>query len=731
MKKKSLVVSTLLFIGSLALIFIGFMFIFTSMRSLTGVTGELAYDSRTYYLTGLTAIEDVTLGAWCSAVISNIGNLFNGVDLYFSVMDDTTISFIILAAIALIILIIQIVSFVKSKKGSMFLWLLFDAGLVFTLLVALVFIRTYHGNPVELGSAFFTNSYIWSVFQDGSTLLKIVVVIFLLGAALYIIMTVVMLILIPVYAILTPRVKTETAPEAIEETAPEARPYQQIPVYGGEGTVNNINTVGATSPLVVQYFNNCPPMGPAPDGYRCPPPCPCPCEEEHEPEHECECECDCDCDCGLNEDEVKDIVDERLNELVGDKFDGDDYELVYETEDGEEVEYVDFDDIKSIIKKEVEAALEDLMPLRAAEPVKEEPKVEEKPVEPVEAIVEDEKDEEEPLVATPVATDEAGKIATVAPIIVAVPADAVEEDITEAVEEALGHTEPETEELTEDEIRSLVGEELRELLKELPRPVKKKVTHKIITQQVVAGEVTTEVKAEEPVEETPAETVSEAPVEEPKVEEAPTEPIVEEKIEETVVEPVVVEVKAPQTVVEEENFVDPFAQTKAEAKAEPAIAQPEVRGKESTIEKGEIINLNFYERIAQGDETLRNNYNALKGLLMSYGLKDRLSNTGDTFKLSKATYAKITCQGDSLKIYLALDPKDYLGTSIPVQDVSNKSAYKEIPLALKVRSDLSLRRANELIQSCMLKAGLEAKEGFEPIDYVEEVKAALATKEAK
>lgn len=119
---------------------------------------------------------------------------------------------------------------------------------------------------------------------------------------------------------------------------------------------------------------------------------------------------------------------------------------------------------------------------------------------------------------------------------------------------------------------------------------------------------------------------------------------------------------------------------------------------------------------------MKDNYNHIKALLMSYGLKNRVSNGGDAFRLHKVTYCKITVAGKSLKLYLALDPNDYKNSTLPIKDSSSKEMYKDIPLVFKVKSGLSLRRAEELIQQMMDKHGIEQADRVQVKDYV----AALA-----
>ena len=57
------------------------------------------------------------------------------------------------------------------------------------------------------------------------------------------------------------------------------------------------------------------------------------------------------------------------------------------------------------------------------------------------------------------------------------------------------------------------------------------------------------------------------------------------------------------------------------------------------------------------EKEMKANYNELKSEVLSYGVKSRVSNTGDTFRLHTKTYLKITIAGKSLKLYFALDPK--------------------------------------------------------------------------
>lgn len=197
--------------------------------------------------------------------------------------------------------------------------------------------------------------------------------------------------------------------------------------------------------------------------------------------------------------------------------------------------------------------------------------------------------------------------------------------------------------------------------------------------------------------------------------------------------PVKSEEKATAKVVEPAPKAAPAKVVKAVPVAKkPLIKQPQVRGREEQLEKEEAEKKTFSERVVASEADIKLAYNEIKNLLVSYGLKDRISASGDTFRLHKVTYCKVTMGGSHLKIYLALDPKNYSGSALPISDASNKDAYKEIPLVFRVKSDLSLRRARDLITDMMRNHNVEQLMEVPNVDYVAEMKKELkkAAKEA-
>jgi hypothetical protein len=548
-----------------------------------------------------------------------VGALFSvGISQFVKVLTDfshpTSLRFIatyVILALVVIILIIQIICFLRAKRARLLWWCLFTL-LVGTVLEWLLGLYIYL--MVSTGSNFVGQLKLFVPFLTfkESIWLGILVYVTFLGIFLTVLAGFILLIKTLVYAARFKKYRKAVLDAQQEDT------YEPGNNATGGSATNNINTVGNSSPLVVQYINSYGPQGAVQIA-----------------------------DKPLTRDDLKEILRELKGEETCCCCGEEPEEVVYKNEEGEELEYLDLDDLKGILRNEVREALDE----EFGECECEECAQEEAPV--VEAVATEEVKEEKPQVVE----EQKAQIAT--PIVVALPTDIKKEEPAEEVKE---------ENLTEDEVRDLVSEELREALKDLVKPAQTKVVKKVVKQV-------------------------QAPVKEEKKE----EPVKEAK-------------PAPAPV-------------KVQPKPAPRKAEKpvETRGQEKAIEKGETVKLNFLERIAEGDDVLKANYNHIKGLLMSYGLKNRLSNTGDTFRLHKVTYAKLTVIGDSIRVYLALNPKDYESTALPVQDVSNKDAYKEIPLAFKVRSVLSVRRVNELIANCMRQAGFEQDPNFQPADYTKEI----------
>ena len=195
-----------------------------------------------------------------------------------------------------------------------------------------------------------------------------------------------------------------------------------------------------------------------------------------------------------------------------------------------------------------------------------------------------------------------------------------------------------------------------------------------------------------------------------------------------------VEDAAEQTVEEEQPAAEeeeqPAAVEAEEAQAEETVA-PAEESAAAVTEERPALNISigkrrtFAEKILEADDDNKAIYNMLKNELMSYKkVNNRLTKTIDIFKFKSTYLAKISIAGKTVKLHLALDPKDYAETKYHQKDLGEKKKYEFVPLALKVKSDRSKKYAVELIAEVMNKAELVKNDKYQPVDYVAVMQAA-------
>ena len=121
----------------------------------------------------------------------------------------------------------------------------------------------------------------------------------------------------------------------------------------------------------------------------------------------------------------------------------------------------------------------------------------------------------------------------------------------------------------------------------------------------------------------------------------------------------------------------------------------------------------FETRLKGSEFDLRHKYYDLRDYIKWYGLSNRISLPGDTFSYKRKKIAFLTIVGKRIKFYIALDPAKYEDSPIPVERVTAKK-YADTPCLMKIRSDLSYRRAKKLVDEAMKEAGIAKPEGEEP-----------------
>lgn len=258
---------------------------------------------------------------------------------------------------------------------------------------------------------------------------------------------------------------------------------------------------------------------------------------------------------------------------------------------------------------------------------------------------------------------------------------------------------------------------------------------------------------EEEVEEEIEEVVEEEAVEEEAVEEeakpinyadpellAAIRKVVREELD---ARPPVIEKIVVQKIVEEhvevapakEEAKKPFPPVRKKAEPVEEVKKPEpkkpipapvvvapVRVFDEEDADGAAERVPFAERLKLAEDSVQVNYNVVKNYLMSYDVKSRLSHSGDSFRLGRKLLAKITTSGKSgLKIYLPLKLSDYSDTKLPLKDASHIKQYEDVPVMLYIKSDLSVKRAQQLIDDVMIANSLARKYEREDQDYVAEL----------
>ena len=125
----------------------------------------------------------------------------------------------------------------------------------------------------------------------------------------------------------------------------------------------------------------------------------------------------------------------------------------------------------------------------------------------------------------------------------------------------------------------------------------------------------------------------------------------------------------------------------------------------------------FTARVTQADDTLKAYYSEIKNELLSYdAVKSRISWKHDAFNRGRLQLAKLVVRGKNLCVYLALDPNAYEVEKYHQVDQGSKNAYAKVPMMVRVKSDLGLRKAKFLISEMMANYEIE-KGDVEAVDY--------------
>lgn len=127
----------------------------------------------------------------------------------------------------------------------------------------------------------------------------------------------------------------------------------------------------------------------------------------------------------------------------------------------------------------------------------------------------------------------------------------------------------------------------------------------------------------------------------------------------------------------------------------------------------------FFElRLRTNKEKVKEFYSAIHNEYRSYGIRGRMGKRRENYKKKGVLYGRLTFRGRTLRLHLPLDPKAFDESVYKQQDFSEKKGFEMIPFTLRLRTNRSVKQAQELIREIMEKNEITLRPRFKPTDYV-------------
>lgn len=134
----------------------------------------------------------------------------------------------------------------------------------------------------------------------------------------------------------------------------------------------------------------------------------------------------------------------------------------------------------------------------------------------------------------------------------------------------------------------------------------------------------------------------------------------------------------------------------------------------------------LYERsltakLMQADVSVKQYYSVIKNHLLSYKkVNVRMTKKREVFRFGKDVIARISLRSKTLRLYLALEFKDYKDGKFLVEDASQVKAVEDTPVLYRIANERRSRFAKELIDDMLVKLGAEREEKA-AVDYASEL----------
>lgn len=128
--------------------------------------------------------------------------------------------------------------------------------------------------------------------------------------------------------------------------------------------------------------------------------------------------------------------------------------------------------------------------------------------------------------------------------------------------------------------------------------------------------------------------------------------------------------------------------------------------------------VSYKAKMCMAGDATKKYYSEIKNALLSYKkVKSTISWAGERFNAGRTNLARIVVRGKTLTMYLNLDAADYPVNKFHQEDVSDKKAYAELGMKIKVKSDLGLKRALELVGDLAKENDLVINKKYVPANY--------------
>ena len=133
-----------------------------------------------------------------------------------------------------------------------------------------------------------------------------------------------------------------------------------------------------------------------------------------------------------------------------------------------------------------------------------------------------------------------------------------------------------------------------------------------------------------------------------------------------------------------------------------------------------VLPLTLENKLHQSVNSLKLIFSKLKNELLSYKtVKSEMMVKNDVFKVGKKVIARMTVVADSVRLYLALDPKEFSTRKYKHKDATDQMGYEGTLLMVKISGEKERLLAVQLITELMKKLSLERNKRYAYVPFAE------------